>query len=607
MNSRDYWAERARLDKIKVINTGEQGIDNLKRLLRTNLDDVEKKIKDFYEKYGENPAEKLSYDEFEKYKRELAKKAKKYPKDKTLQKLAKQDIPKYKIDRLRALQTDIQIALTEATAGQEAGIYKTLEDVGKVAQETLAKRFTQTLGLEFNTIASRKMKQLLSSDWSGASWNTRLWNDREVVGEKLTNILEKGVTQGTSLQKMSRELKQATGQSFNNAFRLIRTETSHIDGQVTLEGYKQAKEELGLEYYEYDAFLDSRTSKICRELDKKRFRIDEAKVGVNYPPMHPNCRSTTQMVLDEDYKGEDKPKAEEKLKEKGKGKTKETTSKREDKPVLVEKGTQKKGSAIPQNKSTEFVKAKTTEEANKYAESLGISKAEYKGLDLETANRMNKVYAEYSKKYPEIIKNMEYTGSMQNLTKNAKDNIFTRDFCLKQLKKSNPNFDFSKLSTKQLEKYIVKQQNHYIKLTGYQVNTTARAISRYDKYYKGVTFNAKEKYKDTIKNRALEVAKKYKPMGTASVEGTIHHELGHQLDYLLKLRENKEIQNIYLSLSNDEITQNLSIYAWNNTNKNQYAEFIAEAWSEYNTSRKPRKIAKQVGTIIEKEYKKFKN
>lgn len=302
MNSRDYWAKRARQDKIKVIKTGEQGIDNLKRILKKNLDDVDKKIKEFYEKYGDNPAEKLSYAEFEKYKQNLARKARLYPKDKTLQKLAKQDIPKYKIDRLRALQTDLQINLTEAAAGQEAGIYKTLQDVGKVSQATLAARFAQTLGVEFNTIASRKMKQLIGSDWSGVNWSTRLWKDREIVGQKLTNILEKGIPQGTSLQKMSRELKKVTGQSFNNAFRLIRTETSHIDGQVTLEGYKQAQREFGQKLkYKYDAFLDTRTSKICRELNDKTFWVDDAEVGVNFVPMHPNCRSTTQLIIPEDW------------------------------------------------------------------------------------------------------------------------------------------------------------------------------------------------------------------------------------------------------------------------------------------------------------------
>lgn len=306
MNSKDYWAERARADKIKVIKTGEKGIDNLKRLLKTNLDDVENKIKAFYDKYADNYSEQLPIKDLQKYKAELKKAAIKNPKDKTLNKLLKEDIPKYKIDRLRALQTELQIQLAEATAGQEKGIYKTLNDVGKVSQATLAQTFKKTIGLEFNTLASKKMKQLLSSDWSGMNWSERLWKDRELVGKKVTEILEKGIPQGTSLQTMSRELKNATGTSFNDAFRLIRTETSHIDGAVTLEGYKQAKEELGIEYYEYDAFLDSRTSSICEELNGQRFRIDEAEVGVNYPPMHPNCRSTTQLVLDENYKKEEK-------------------------------------------------------------------------------------------------------------------------------------------------------------------------------------------------------------------------------------------------------------------------------------------------------------
>ena len=286
----------------------KEGIDNLKRLLLLNIKDVEKQIKDFYEKYGENPAEELSNKNWQRYKKRLRDMAKANPQDKTLQKLAKQNIPKYKIDRLRALELDLQMQLTEATNGQAKGIYNTLDDVSKVSQATLASRMNKTLGLTFNAISANKMKQILMSDWSGSNWSERLWKDREKVGKKLTDVLQKGIPQGVSLQKMSRELMDLTGESFNNAFRLIRTETSHIDGQVTLEGYRQASEELGLQYYEYDAFLDSRTSSICRELNGNRFKVSEAEVGVNYPPMHPNCRSTTQLVLDEDYKQEEKPK-----------------------------------------------------------------------------------------------------------------------------------------------------------------------------------------------------------------------------------------------------------------------------------------------------------
>jgi NAD+--asparagine ADP-ribosyltransferase len=40
-----------------------------------------------------------------------------------------------------------------------------------------------------------------------------------------------------------------------------------------------------------------RTSNICKELHNKTFEVKNAKVGENYPPMHPNCRSTTNEVF----------------------------------------------------------------------------------------------------------------------------------------------------------------------------------------------------------------------------------------------------------------------------------------------------------------------
>ena len=305
-NSQEYWNERARQDKIKVIKTSEMGVNNLKKLLKKNLDSVEKQIKEFYKKYGDEGkyAESLSYAEFQKYKAKLRLKAKQNPQDKTLQRLAKQDIPKYRIDRLRALQTDLQIQLTEATRGQETGIYKTLKDVAKVSQATTALRFKKTLDVAFDKIASRKLEKILSSDWVGnMNWSERLWKDRELVGKKVTEILEEGIPQGKSMQDMARDLKEATNSSFNDAFRLIRTESAHVDGEVLLESFKQAQRELGYEYYIYDATIDNRTSDICKDLDGKRFKISEAVIGVNFCPAHCNCRSTC--VLDESSINED--------------------------------------------------------------------------------------------------------------------------------------------------------------------------------------------------------------------------------------------------------------------------------------------------------------
>jgi ribosome-binding factor A len=104
------------------------------------------------------------------------------------------------------------------------------------------------------------------------NWSERLWKDRELVGKKVTEILETGIPQGKSMQEMSRELADTTGQQFNNAFRLIRTEAAHVDGEVLLDSFRQAQEELGLEYYILDAFLDNRTSDICRKIDEEMKR-----------------------------------------------------------------------------------------------------------------------------------------------------------------------------------------------------------------------------------------------------------------------------------------------------------------------------------------------
>lgn len=52
--------------------------------------------------------------------------------------------------------------------------------------------------------------------------------------------------------------------------------------------------------YKYLAELDKHTSEICQELDGQVFLLEEAEVGINYPPMHPNCRSTVIGYFDDD-------------------------------------------------------------------------------------------------------------------------------------------------------------------------------------------------------------------------------------------------------------------------------------------------------------------
>ncbi|NFZ30137.1 phage head morphogenesis protein, partial [Staphylococcus aureus] len=45
--------------------------------------------------------------------------------------------------------------------------------------------------------------------------------------------------------------------------------------------------------YKYVAKIDSKTSKLCHSLNGKIFKVKDMIPGVNAPPMHPWCRSTT--------------------------------------------------------------------------------------------------------------------------------------------------------------------------------------------------------------------------------------------------------------------------------------------------------------------------
>ena len=167
------------------------------------------------------------------------------------------------------------------------------------------------MGVRLGTISDDLITKMVNSQWIGkGNFSAKIWADSSKVGEKLTDVFEKGLVQGTSLQKMSKELAEKTledtqlslfqstkdlyREQFNNSFRVIRTESTRIHNEVELDAIKDS----GLQQYEYIAFLDNRTSEICEELDGKVFKVDEAEIGINMPPMHPSCRSTIMPYFD---------------------------------------------------------------------------------------------------------------------------------------------------------------------------------------------------------------------------------------------------------------------------------------------------------------------
>lgn len=145
----------------------------------------------------------------------------------------------------------------------------------------------------FDLIPESRVKAILSTNWSGQMFSERVWDNTNTLADGLKHDMLVGIMAGKSEQHMADDIMNRCGVGAFEARRLVRTETTCVANMAELYGYK----ELDIDEYEFSACLDSRTSDLCRELDGKVFKRNNAQAGVNLPPMHPFCRSTTLPVL----------------------------------------------------------------------------------------------------------------------------------------------------------------------------------------------------------------------------------------------------------------------------------------------------------------------
>lgn len=145
----------------------------------------------------------------------------------------------------------------------------------------------------FDLIPESRVKAILSTNWSGQMFSERVWDNTNALADGLKHDMLVGIMAGKSEQHMADDIMNRCGVGAFEARRLVRTETTCVANMAELYGYK----ELDIDEYEFSACLDSRTSDLCRELDGKVFKRNIAQAGVNLPPMHPFCRSTTLPVL----------------------------------------------------------------------------------------------------------------------------------------------------------------------------------------------------------------------------------------------------------------------------------------------------------------------
>lgn len=155
----------------------------------------------------------------------------------------------------------------------------------------LAKRGKGPLGV---AVDNKHIESVLRTPWSGKNYSTRIWDNSDKLSRTIQEVVVSNVHRGTSVEKLAKEVQERMNVSKNNAVRLVRTELNYVHNQATLDSLKSAN----MEYFQFIATIDKRTSSTCREHDNNIYPVADAEVGTNVPPLHPRCRSTIAGTLD---------------------------------------------------------------------------------------------------------------------------------------------------------------------------------------------------------------------------------------------------------------------------------------------------------------------
>ena len=303
--NRDYWEERQVKREAKAFNTIQDIEKEYKIALEKAKQNINKELSRIGTTYMKD--NNLSYhdalkllkgDEYKVWKKDLHDYMNEYNK---LLKTAPLEAKKLYLEIETLAARSRMSHLDSLRAQVDMELIKVSTGIDETAKNTLTSIYRDTFtevtkDLGVNVIVSKdKIKAVLDRPWSGANFSERLWSNTDKLAQTVKQEIVNGMIQGINLQTMTKRVSERfeTAKK-NDVERLLRTEVNYTLNQATLDGYKEA----GIEKYEFSATLDSRTSQICSELNGEIFEIKKIAVGLNYPPMHPRCRSTTIPIID---------------------------------------------------------------------------------------------------------------------------------------------------------------------------------------------------------------------------------------------------------------------------------------------------------------------
>lgn len=321
-----YWSRRALKDKAKSVNRTEKYIRTEQKKLYSKVskeirEEIEKLYQGFASQENITLAEAKKYIKAADFKktdwngmieeslrmRKQLKEARELP-DAVVDIITKQheklerEIRAYskrgRISYLELRSLEIDKTLVSLYDSQQISMYDLLANEWEEEYYRSIYNTQQHIGFGKDFVSPNKkvIERAVLNTIDKKNYSRRLYKHCEDFSRDLKENLITGLIRGESLDKMASRLHKRMDVSYSRARTLVRSETAYLFESATMAGYEQC----GIDWYEFMATLDKWTSEICQNLDGQHFKVKDAVPGKNYPPMHPNCRSTTVCYFPEE-------------------------------------------------------------------------------------------------------------------------------------------------------------------------------------------------------------------------------------------------------------------------------------------------------------------
>lgn len=307
MKNEEYWAKRKANLIYEQMDKAEKQADKFDDIYRQSKAYLDKQINKVFDKFqrdyglSENVARQvLKTMKDQKGLNELRKVLEARPNDPNIQRLlADLDSPAYayRMKRLERLSDDLDRMRSSIYLSEKQGSDAFYSDLMKDSYYKATFDLQQQTGLaySFSDLPETEIKRLQGLKWTGEAYSDRIWSNTGALASSVKDELLVSLMTGRSVRDTSQAIAERFEVGQNKARRLVRTESAFFHNQMELLSYEDAE----ITKYKFVAVLDRRTSEICQEHDNKVYDTDKAVPGVNYPPLHPWCRSTT-IAHDED-------------------------------------------------------------------------------------------------------------------------------------------------------------------------------------------------------------------------------------------------------------------------------------------------------------------